>query len=99
MSMGGAYKFFGFSISYTTLNISLFILYLPIMLFNPCTFLPFSLFPLPTDNHPNDLYIYVSVSVLFVCLVCYLDSIIDSCEFIAILMFIVLIFFFLYNAL
>ena len=55
---------------------------------------------LPTDNPPNDLHIYDSVPVLLVCLVCYLDSIADSCEFIAILMFIIfIIFFFLYNSL
>ena len=63
----------------------------------PEVFSPFSLFPLPNDNSPNDLHIYDSVSVQFVCLVCFLDSVVDSCEFIAILMFIVLIFFFFLN--
>ena len=38
---------------------------------------PFS--PFPADNSPNDLHIYGSVSVLLVCLVCFLDSIVDSC--------------------
>ena len=64
----------------------------------PATFPPFAPFSLPTDIPPNNLHIYDSVPVLLVCLVCYLDSIIDSCEFIAILMFVVLIFFFLYNS-
>ena len=40
MSMGCAYKFFGFSISCVILNIPLSILYLPIMLLNPCIFSP-----------------------------------------------------------
>ena len=60
----------------------------------PESFLPFSPFPLPTDNPPNELHHCDSVSVLLVCLVCLLDSILDSCEFITILMFIVLTFFF-----
>ena len=68
ISMDHAYKFFGFSISYV-LNIPLCILYLPIMVFNPCTFSPFSPLPLPTDNPSNDLHTYDSVSVLVVCLV------------------------------
>ena len=54
----------------------------------PAPFPPFSLSPLPTDNPPNGLQIYDFVPVLLVYLVCYLDSIIDSCVFIAILMFI-----------
>ena len=54
MSMGGTYKFFCFSISYTVLNLPPSILYLPIMLLIPCTFSPFPIFPLPlsTDNPP-----------------------------------------------
>ena len=58
------------------------------MLLNPYTFSPILSFPLPTDNPPNGLQIYDFVPVLLVYLVCYLDSIIDSCVFIAILMFI-----------
>ena len=66
----------------------------------PAIFPPFSIFCLPTDKPLNDLHIHDSVPVLLVCLICYLDPIIDSCEFIAILMFIILIiFFFLYNSL
>ena len=47
MSMGRTYKFFGFSISYTILNLPLYLLCLPIMLLIPCTFPPFFLLPLP----------------------------------------------------
>ena len=57
----------------------------------------FSLFPFRTDNPPNDLHICDSVPALVVCLVCFLDSVVDSCEFIAILMLVVLIFFFFFN--
>ena len=63
------------------------------VLLNPCTFYSILPFPLPIDNLPNDLHIYDFVPVLLVCLVYFLDSVVDSCEFIAILMFIVLIFF------
>ena len=42
----------------------------------------------------NDLHMYDSVPVLVVCIVCFfLDSVVDSCKFVAILVFIVLIFF------
>ena len=37
MSMGGTYKFFGFSISYTILTLPLSILYLSFMFLIPCT--------------------------------------------------------------
>ena len=46
-------------------------------------------------NHQNTLCIHVSDSGLIVCLVSFLYSIVDSYEFINILLFIVLIFFFL----
>ena len=63
----------------------------------PAPFPPFSPFPLPGDNPPNDLHIYNSVPVLVVCLVsfcfCFVDSVVDSCEFVAILMLVALIFF------
>ena len=99
MSVGRAYKFFGFSISYTILNLPLSILFLPIMLLSPCTFSPILPSPLPADNPPNDLHTYDFVSVLVVCLVCFcfLDVVVDRCEFVVILMFIVLIFFFFLN--
>ena len=99
MSMGGAYKFFGFYISYTILNILLSILYLPIMLLNLCTFLSFFTFPLPAEDPPHDPQTYDFVCVLVVCLLCFcsyfLDSVVDSCEFDVTLLFTVLIFFFL----
>ena len=69
----------------------------------PVPFPPFSLLPLPTDNPPCDLYFCDSVPVLLVCLVCFcfcfwlrgrLGSIVDSCQFVVILLFIVSIFFF-----
>ena len=69
MSMGHTYNFFGFSISYTILNLPLSILYLPFMLLIPCTFSP--ILPLPTDNPPWDLHFCGSVPVLVVCLVCF----------------------------
>ena len=69
MSMGHACKFFGFSISYSILNILLSILYLPIMLLNPCTFSPLYPFSHTADNPPNGIHIYDSVPVLLVCLV------------------------------
>ena len=64
MSMGHTYKFFGFSISHTILNLPLSIQYLPFMLLIPYTFPQFSL---PADNPPCDLLIYDSVPVLLVC--------------------------------
>ena len=65
----------------------------------PVPFPSFSPFPLPTDNPPNHLHIYDSVPLLVVCLVCFLDSVVDSCEFVPLLIFIVLIFFFLHKCL
>ena len=49
--------------------------------------------PLPYSYHQN-LPVHNSVSVLLICLVCFLDSIVGRSVFIAILLFIVLIFFF-----
>ena len=64
----------------------------------PCTFSPFLPFSLTADNPPCDLYFWDFILVLVVCLVCFrsyffLGSVVDSCEFIVILMFIVSIFF------
>ena len=42
------------------------ILYLPVMLLIPCTFPPFSPFPLPADNPPCGLHFCDSVPVLVV---------------------------------
>ena len=98
LSMSCTYKFFGFSISYTILNLPLSILDLQVVVLSPCTFPPFSSNPFPADNPPCDLHIYDSVPVLVVCLVFgffFLDSGVDSCE----LLLIVLIFFFLSKSL
>ena len=69
----------------------------------PPSFPPFSPFSLPADNPPCDPHTYDSVPVLVVCLVLFcfyfVDSVVDSCEFVVILMFIVLIFFFLNKSL
>ena len=63
---------------------------------SPAPFSPLSPSPLPADNPLNDPRTYAYVPVLVVCLVCFcfyfLDSVVDSCEFVIILMFIVLIF-------
>ena len=64
----------------------------------PVPFPPFSPLPLTDDNPPCDLHYCDSVPVLVVCLVCFLfliffGSVADSCEFVVILLFIVLIFF------
>ena len=45
----------------------------------PAPFPPFFPFTLLDDNPPNGLHIYDSVPVLVVCLVCFLDSVVDSC--------------------
>ena len=71
MSRGRTRKFFGFSNSYTVLNLPLSILYLLFMLRIPCTFSPILPSPLPTDNPPRDLSFCDSVPVLVVCLVCF----------------------------
>ena len=60
---------------------------------------PFSPTPLPSGNHQNVFCIYDSTSVLPVCLVCFLDSIVHRYIFFAILLFIVLIFYFLSKSL
>ena len=97
MTMGHAYKFFGFSISYTVLNNPLSCTY-QFVLLNPCTLSLILLLPLLDDNPPNDLHIYDSVPVLLVCLVFQIQLLIDM-YFFAILLFIVLIFFFLNKSL
>ena len=97
--MGHAHQFFGYSIPYTVFNIPCLFYTYQFVLLNPYTFSPILPLPLSTDNLPNDLHIYDSVSVLYVCLVCFLDLTVDSCEFIGILIFIVLILFFLNKSL
>ena len=49
--------------------------------------------PQPSGNHQNALCTHDSVSVVLVCLVCFLDSTVERYVFIAILLFLVLIFF------
>ena len=62
------------------------------VLLNPLTFSHIPPYPLLSNNHQTILHIYDSVPVL-VCLICFLDSIVDRCVFMPILLFIVLIFF------
>ena len=68
---------------------------------SPLPFPPFS--PHTTDNPPCDLYFRDSAPVLVVCLVSFCfyfsGSVVDSCEFVVILLFIFLMFFFLDNSL
>ena len=64
------------------------------VVFNPLTSHPSPHTPLLSSNHPNVLHIHDSISVLLLCLVCFLDSIIDRCAFYAILLFMILMFFF-----
>ena len=54
-------------------------------------FPPFSPLLLPVDNPPFDLHFCDSLPVIVVCLVCFcfLGSVVDSCEFIVTLLFIV----------
>ena len=66
------------------------------MVFIPCTFHLPLIFPLTitTENAPCNVHFSDSVPVLLVSLVfAYLGSIDDNCEFVLILLFIVLIFF------
>ena len=72
--------------------------------FVPTIYASYSLYLFPhspsshslTDNPPCDLHFCRSVPVLVVCLVfVFLGSVVDSCEFVVILLFIFLIFFFL----
>ena len=74
------------------------------MLLDLCTIFPILPLPLPTENPPCDVYFSDSVAVLVVCLVfvfivvvlvVVFGSVVDSCEFVVILLFIVLTFFFL----
>ena len=65
------------------------------VLLNPLTSSPISLQSPPIWQTSKSLCIHESVSVLLVCLVSFLDSIVDRFVFFAILLFIVSIFFFL----
>ena len=99
MSMGCTYMFFDFSVSYIILNLYPSILCLPIMLLIPCTFPIILPLLLTTENPPCDVQFSDSVPVLVVCLVfvflfVFWGSVVDSCDFVVILLFIVLIFFY-----
>ena len=62
----------------------------------PVPFPPLSPYPLSADNPPCDLHFCGSVPVLVVCLgFVFLGSVVDSCEFVVILLFIFFIFFFI----
>ena len=93
--IGYTSKFFGFSISLTILNLPMSILYLSFMLLIPCTFSPIFPLPFPADNLPCDLHFCDSVPILAIHLFCFcflLGSVVDSCEFVVILLFIFFIF-------
>ena len=72
MSLGHTYKFFGFSISYSILNLPP-ILYHQLCFLFLVPFLPFSPFSFPTDNPPCDLQFCDSVPVLVVYVVFIFD--------------------------
>ena len=63
-----------------------------LVLLNPLTSSPIPPPPPQSSNHQNAVYIHDSVSVLG-CLVCFLYSVVDKYVFVAILLFIVSIFF------
>ena len=98
MSMGCTYKFFGFSISHTVLNLPLSILYLPFMFLIPCTISPILPLPLSTDKPSCDLYFCElfdsSCFGSLLNLLLFFQVQLLSCEFVVILLFIFLIFFF-----
>ena len=69
------------------------------VLFSPLASSPIPPKPVPSGNHQNTLHIHDSVSALLICLVCFLDSIVGRYVFLAILLLIVLICFFLKKSL
>ena len=84
------YKFFDFSVSYTILNLSPSILGLPIMLLIPCTF------PHPNTSPPSPHWKpsmwspflwFHSCSNWLSFGFCFLGSVVDSCEFVMIIVF------------
>ena len=95
MLMGCTYNFFGFCISYAILNLPLSILCLPVMLLIPCTF---CLILSSTHTPPIILHVIFIYSDLSFCscsscflsfCFCFLGSVVESCEFVVILLFIV----------
>ena len=102
LSMGCTYKFFESSVCYTIFYLPLSILCLLIMLILPCTFPLHSSLPPPHWNPsvwcPFLWFCSCSGCLLNFCFHCFsflLGSFVDSCEFVVILLFIFLIFFFL----
>ena len=97
MSMGHTYKFFGFSIFHTILNLPLSILYQQLMLLIPCTIFP--ILPLPPPCWEPSMwspflwFCYCS-SCLLSLLLFSLVSVVDICEFVVILLLVFLITFF-----
>ena len=92
-SMGCTYKLFEFSVSYTILNLSISILCLPIMLLITCTFPPHSSPPLLHCTTslwcPCLWFCSCSSCLLSFCFCFFLGSVVDSCEFVVVLLFIV----------
>ena len=77
-----------------SLTSPLSIFYLSFMLLFPVPFPPFSPLSLPTDNPPCDLYFCESIPVLVVflvhfCFCVFLGLVVDSCELVVILLFMV----------
>ena len=93
MSMGRTCKFFGFS---TSPCLSC-IYQLRFLFFVP--FAPLSPLPIPTYNPPCDLHFCESIPVLVFCLVCFcfgvffLGFVVDNCEFVILLIIVLIIFF------
>ena len=81
MSMRHTYKFFSISISYTIVNLSLSILYLPFMLLIPCTFSHIPCTPLPhrLPSMWSQFLWFCSCSSCLLSLFLFLGSVVDSC--------------------
>ena len=95
MSMGHVYKYFGYSI-FCTLCPHGYSVTIHLYFLIPSPLHPFP--HTPSGKHQNTLCIHDSFSVL-VCIVCFLGSVVERYIFIAILLFIVLKFFFLNKSL
>ena len=95
MSLGLTYKFFGFYISYTIPNLPLSIFYLPFMLLILCTFPPFLSLstPLLITLHVTSISVILFLFQFFAqfvfVFVFVLGSVVNNCEFVVILLFIV----------
>ena len=99
MSMGHVYVIWLLHFLYCTLHPHDYSVTTYLYFLIPSPLYPFPHSPLPSGNHQNILCIHDSISFILVCLVCFLDSIVDRFVFFAILLFIILIFFFLYKSL